>query len=164
MTRRGASTRRRFFVGLGICLVLLTPSAVLAATSNFDGWARTSAFDCQYLHASISTAARPHTDSFAAIDWNHQGNWCNNITYSAEPWRLKVIQDLLRWNGSSWEVCDFGPEVFNSDWAHAVQTGFDWQSPPCPGGSYYLMSGSFWSPNGVNWNGGFKSTNWINVF
>lgn len=72
------------------------------------------------------------------LDWNSHlngsGTPCANKNFVMTGGDFYIVQLLDVWNFSTnvWDVCNFGPKVWNpGPGSHAVTTGYSWVTPPC---------------------------------
>lgn len=135
------------FVTLGFVLAQpLVASAYDYQYQNWSGHTYVSYNDCPYMSATIQDwGGLPHMTTYGSLDWYGNGRSCGNtgaLMYSY----FVVRQDLYKWTGSQWALCNQGPWIYNSpnprdpstgvNIVHSIQTDYGWSNPPCGPGYY----------------------------
>lgn len=117
--------------------------------------------DCTFNVAGIGEGngggtARSHTYAYI-----NGGSSCSSA-WNRPAGSIAALIQLYRWNGSSaWDLCR------DSGWSYSNATTWGWElswnfgyTTPC-GSGYYHTAGFGYQHNGVAWQGGYLTTNYM---
>lgn len=161
-------TRLRRFVGVAVALVIFGGTAVPAHAFTYTLGLKSEGFTyygrpaCTYGYVGIYFRQAPDQGfaltSFVEARSMNPAGFCQS--YRVAKYTL-ARQDLYRWNGSTWTLCNQGPWVQGSYYgSDAGFKGQIWTPPNTPcGSSYYFGVGWGYKWDG-SWQGGGRWTGW----
>lgn len=132
-------------------LVFGAQTAFADASSNLV-WTWQGLNVCQQTYAGVGDWPAGGFIATQSRAFGRNGQYCDPFT--APPGDLAATEDLLKWTGSTWAVCNSGAIYYSGAWQQTFET--NWAFNRACGAGWYGDHGRgwLWDPFVGTWRGG----------